>query len=249
MDINAGTHSVRVGDKPLMRELRSAFRSQADPAKAAAMQSYMKSEMPYYGIQATQLRRICRQLFSRHPMRDYECWRDTVMTLWRSARFREERYAALELMGWKAYAGFRTIACLPWYEEIVVTGAWWDTVDHVAIHRLGELLRDRPLRMKPEMLAWSRSDDLWKRRSSILCQISFKEETDLRLLYACIRPSLGSKEFFLRKAIGWALRQYAHIDPREVIRYVTENRGQLSGLSKREALKHPLRDGLIDALP
>ncbi len=233
----------------MMRNLRRALKSQADSAKAAAMQAYMKSEMPYYGIQATEQRKIYRELFSRHPIESYECWRDTVMALWRSARFREERYAALELINWKSYAAFRTLACLPWYEEIVVTGAWWDTVDHVAIHRLGDLLREYPLQMKPKMLTWSRSDNLWKRRSSILCQISFKEKTDLKLLYTCIKPSLCSSEFFLRKAIGWALRQYARIDPHEVVRYVTENRAQLSGLSKREALKHPLRSGLIDALP
>ncbi len=249
MNIDSGTSSAKDRKKLLIRHLRRALRSRADPSKAAAMQAYMKSEMPFYGIQATEQRRIYRELFSRHPIDNYACWRDTVMALWRSARYREERYAALELIGWKAYAGFRTPACLPWYEEIVVSGAWWDTVDHVAIHRLGDLLRDYPRRMKREMLAWSRTDNLWKRRSAILCQISFKEETDLRLLYACIKPSLGSPEFFLRKAIGWALRQYARIDSHEVIRYVTENRAQLSGLSKREALKHPLRTGLIDALP
>jgi len=233
----------------LIRELRWALRAQADPAKAAAMQAYMKSTMPYYGIQATEQRRIYREIFSQHPLESFESWSHTVLALWRSAQFREERYAALELIGRKCYADFRTLACLPLYEEIIVTGAWWDTVDHVAIHRLGELLRHYPRQMKMEMRTWSRCDDLWKRRSAILCQISFKRDTDQSLLYACIQPALGNREFFLRKAIGWALRQYARVDPHEVIRYVTEKRDELSGLSKREALKHPLRTGLIDALP
>jgi 3-methyladenine DNA glycosylase AlkD len=90
--------------------------------------------------------------------------------------------------------------------------------------------------MRKEMLAWSRSDDLWKRRSAILCQLTFKKDTDLELLYAAIEPALASKEFFLRKAIGWALRQYAWTDPREVRRYVREHEKELSPLSKREAL-------------
>ncbi len=92
--------------------------------------------------------------------------------------------------------------------------------------------------MRRAMLAWSRSENLWKRRSAILCQIPLKKETDLRLLYACLEPSLSSKEFFLRKAIGWALRQYAWTDPDEVARWVEENRVRLSGLSIREALKN-----------
>jgi len=88
------------------------------------------------------------------------------------------------------------------------------------------------------MLAWSRSRNLWKRRSAILCQLSFKHETDLDLLYACMEPSLNSREFFLRKAIGWALRQYAWTDPGEVQRYVREHADRLSSLSRREALKN-----------
>ena len=87
------------------------------------------------------------------------------------------------------------------------------------------------------------SDNLWKRRTSIICQNTFKAETDLALLYACIEPSLASREFFLRKAIGWALRQYAWTDPDEVVRYVAAHEHELSGLSKREALKNVGRSG------
>jgi 3-methyladenine DNA glycosylase AlkD len=92
--------------------------------------------------------------------------------------------------------------------------------------------------MRRKMLTWSKSDNLWKRRSAIICQLGFKEETDLELLYACIEPSLESREFFLQKAIGWALRQYAWTDGAEVKRYVQLNRARLSALSCREALKN-----------
>jgi 3-methyladenine DNA glycosylase AlkD len=124
------------------------------------------------------------------------------------------------------------------YEEMIVSGAWWDYVDGIASHRVGLLLRRHPEPMRTIMLEWSRSDDLWKRRTSIICQLTFKAETDLGLLYACIEPSLSSREFFLRKAIGWALRQYARTDPAEVVRYVSAHEGRLSPLSKREALKN-----------
>ena len=88
------------------------------------------------------------------------------------------------------------------------------------------------------MLAWAGDGDMWKRRSAILCQLGAKAETDLALLEAAIAPSLGSKEFFLRKAIGWALRQYARTDPAWVAAYVAAHDAELSPLSKREALKH-----------
>jgi 3-methyladenine DNA glycosylase AlkD len=95
--------------------------------------------------------------------------------------------------------------------------------------------------MRKTMLAWSRCPDMWKRRVSIICQLKRREETDLDLLYACIEPSIASKEFFLRKAIGWALREVAWTNPEEVIRYVSQNESRLSGLSQREALKNVAR--------
>jgi 3-methyladenine DNA glycosylase AlkD len=92
--------------------------------------------------------------------------------------------------------------------------------------------------MSRKMRAWSKSRNLWLRRSAIICQLTFKQNTDLALLYDCIEPALAEKEFFLRKAIGWALRQYAWTNPKEVQRYVKENRSRLSPLSIREALKN-----------
>ena len=233
----------------LMRALRREFRAEADPAKAAAMRAYMKSAMPYYGVQAGDQRRIYREVFARFALRDFAQWRDTVLCLWRKARFREERYAAIELTGYKSYAAFQTVETLPLYEEMIVTGAWWDLVDGIAIHRIGGLVRRYPEIMKPQMRAWSLCDNLWKRRSAILCQVTFQAATDLPLLYECIEPALASKEFFLRKAIGWALRQFAWTDPNEVIRYVRFKRSELSPLSKKEALKNPLRSGLIREIP
>jgi 3-methyladenine DNA glycosylase AlkD len=202
------------------------------------MQAYMKSAMPYLGIQTPELRALCKRLFNSHPIETASVWQDTCLQIWREARFREERYAAIELTGVRLYGPFQTLDTLPMYEEMIVTGAWWDFVDSVASKRLGPLLRSYPARMRKEMLKWSRGHDMWKRRAAILCQLGFKRETDLELLYACIEPSLPSKEFFLQKAIGWALRQYAWTDPHEVARYVRERGKELSALSKREALKN-----------
>ncbi len=202
------------------------------------MQAYMKSAMPYFGIQTPELRAICERLFKAHPIETASLWRNTCLQIWRDAQFREERYAAVELTGVGLYRSFQTLETVAMYEEMIVTGAWWDFVDQIASNRLGGLLLSYPVRMRKEMLKWSRCRNLWKRRSAILCQLGFKGATDLDLLYACIEPSLLSKEFFLQKAIGWALRQYAWSDPREVARYVRERGNELSALSKREALKN-----------
>jgi 3-methyladenine DNA glycosylase AlkD len=222
----------------LARELRAALRRVADPARAAPMQAYAKSKMPYLGVTAVPFRRVCREVFAGVEFPTAAAWRRAVLGLWRGARFREERYGAIELTGVRRFDRFQDMGALPMYEEMIVTGAWWDLVDGIASHRLGTLLRRFPREMRKEMLAWSRSDDLWKRRSAILCQLTFKQDTDLDLLYAVIEPALGSREFFLRKAIGWALRQHAWTDAGEVRRYVRKNESRLSGLSKREALKN-----------
>jgi len=202
------------------------------------MRAYMKSAMPYLGVPTPSRRRVCRALFAGVELTTAPAWRRAVLGLWRGARYREERYAAIDLTEARRFDSFQDLAALPMYEEMIVTGAWWDYVDAIAGHRLGLRLRRFPGQMRREMLAWSRSDDLWKRRSAILCQLTFEKETDLDLLYATIEPALSSKEFFLRKAIGWALRQYAWTDPGEICRYVREHSKELSSLSKREALKN-----------
>ena len=222
----------------LHQELRQALERVADPAKAEPMRRYMKSAIPYLGVQTPALRKACREVFHGRPLASALLWRKACLSIWRNAKYREERYSALELTGHRLYRQYQTFDTLLMYEEMVVTGAWWDYVDMIAAHRLGPLLLDYPAAMKRTMLQWSRSRDMWKRRSAILCQLSFKKQTDLKMLYLCIEPSFGSKEFFLQKAIGWALRQYAWIDAREIARYVDQHKVRLSALSKREALKN-----------
>jgi 3-methyladenine DNA glycosylase AlkD len=222
----------------LLPKLRKALQQAGDPFKAPIMQAYMKSAMPYHGVQTPALRRVCKAVFADLQFAAAAQWQAVVLKLWRGARFREERYAALCLAGDKRARPFQTPSAMKLYEELIVTGAWWDYVDDIASHRIGPILRDYPLPMWRKMLNWSRSNNLWKRRAAILCQLGFKADTDLPLLYACIAPSLGSGEFFLQKAIGWALRQYAWIDGAEIKGYVRQNRARLSALSCREALKN-----------
>jgi 3-methyladenine DNA glycosylase AlkD len=222
----------------LVETLRTRLAAIADPIRAPGMQAYMKSAMPYLGVSAVPLRQACKALFKDLQWPDSQSWQADVLALWRGADYREERYAAIELSGARAARTFQRMDALPMYEEMIVTGAWWDYVDTLASHRLSMILRNDREAMKRAMLEWAHGTDMWKARSAILCQLHAKRETDLDFLYACIEPSIASKEFFLRKAIGWALRQYAWTDPEEVRRYVAANEERLSGLSKREALKN-----------
>ena len=201
------------------------------------MQAYMKSTMPYHGVRMPQVRAAAMSTFAKAEFKSCEEWRREVLAIWRGAKFREERYAAMVLAGDRRHAGCRAAESVPMFEEMIVTGAWWDHVDELATV-IGDLLRTHPRQMRPLMRRWSTDPNMWKRRVSIICQLRFKQDTDLELLYANIEPNLDDKEFFIRKAIGWALRQYAWTDPKEVARYVRGHEKRLSGLSKREALKN-----------
>ncbi len=226
----------------LLLQLRAELQRAADPDRAASMQAYMKSALPYHGVPAVPMRAIFGRLLATLRFDSAAQWREAVLGLFRAAQFREERYAAIELSGHRLARPFQDLDALPMYEEMIVSGAWWDYVDTLATHRLGGLLRKEPRVVAKVMRAWSRSDDLWKRRSAILCQLQLKEDTDLALLADCLAPALPAREFFLRKAIGWALRQYARTDPQWVLAYVREHSAELSPLSQREALKHVADD-------
>jgi 3-methyladenine DNA glycosylase AlkD len=222
----------------LLHQLRGALQAAGSPARAVKQQAYMKSAMPYWGVDMTTCRRIARDAVRAWPVVNARAWTRDVRALWRGATHREERYAALELCADKRARGFLTADALPLAEELIVTGAWWDLVDELASHMVGTMLAQDPVPMKKALRAWSKDKDLWKRRTSIIAQLGAKKATDTALLEQCIAPNLADESFWLRKAIGWSLRQYARTDPAWVKRYVKAHQDALSGLSKREALKH-----------
>jgi 3-methyladenine DNA glycosylase AlkD len=216
-------------------EIRGELRAQADPERARGMQAYMKSSMPYLGVPVPNVRKLTRAAAVRYPPRDLDDLRRTAEALWRSASYREERYAATELTGLRMATG--RLELLDLWQEMIVTGAWWDHVDAVA-HRIGELLVAHPDHLAPVLREWSLDADRWLRRASIICQLSLKSRTDVPLLREVILVNAADPEFFVRKAIGWALRDYARTDPDWVRSFVAEHVGVLSPLSRREAMKH-----------
>lgn len=222
----------------LAGDLRAGLAAAADPARAPAMQAYMKSELPYYGVPAPSCRVLFRKTIAAHPLPDGAAWLATVHELWDRASHREERYAALALVRDRRYAAFRDADALPLYRHLVVTGAWWDLVDDIAPHLVGPLLLEHPTPVRPIVLGWASDADRWLRRTAVICQLGAGDRTDLGLLAAAVEANLDDPDFFLRKAIGWALRQYVRTDPGWVREFVSAHDDRISGLSRREALKH-----------
>jgi 3-methyladenine DNA glycosylase AlkD len=219
----------------LVYAIRAGLRGAADPARAPAMQAYMKSSTPYLGVGVPLTRKIVRTLAIENPPTDLDHLAASATTLWRTAEFREECYAATELTGLGMAIG--QLEMLPLCREMIITGAWWDHVDAVS-HRIGAMLMLHSGTLLPMLRDWSTDPDRWLRRSSIICQLGFKARTDVDLLTEVIEVNLGDREFFIRKAIGWALREYARTDPGWVRAFVDEHAAVISPLSRREALKH-----------
>jgi len=242
-------------DTELVRTVRESLASAADPGNAVAMRAYMKSAMPYRGIPAPALRSLLRPVLASHALPDEETWHTTVLELWDGAEFREERCAAVALARHRHARVYQQVHTLVLYEHMIHTGAWWDLVDEIATHLVRGLLLTHPVEVSPVICSWAVADDMWLRRSAVICQVGAGERCDPLLLARAIEHNLdGStrstpavspygREFFIRKAIGWALRDHARTDPDWVRRFAAAHDSGLSGLSKREALKHTFAGG------
>lgn len=217
------------------RFVSTALAAAADPEKAVGMQAYMKTDMPFYGVQKPGREAILRRVVEDYPPADRQEYEELVTGLWEMPH-REEKYLALGVA--RAFRQFVIPDSLSLYRRLIVEGAWWDFVDEVATKLIGRLILDFPDRVWPEVDDFVDDEDMWLRRTAILCQIGAKGATDAaRLFDYCLRRAL-EREFFIRKAIGWALREYAKTDPEAVARFARDHRAELSTLSYREATKH-----------
>jgi len=237
-------------NRALIDDVRARLSAEADTDRADAQQRYMKSALPYFGVTMPRTVAITKVVFRTHPLEGYDDWRDTILAMFREATHRELWYAAVQLAEYPAYrVHARQRESLGLYEALITEAAWWDVVDTVAAHLVGGLFEADAVWVADRMREWSTDVDLWKRRTSIICQLGRRADLDLPLLYECIAPNVADRDFFIRKAIGWALREASKTQPHEVIRYVEEHRAELSGLSKREALKRALKAGLVERVP
>ncbi|MFC4222910.1 DNA alkylation repair protein [Lysinibacter cavernae] len=220
---------------PLVAQIRARLAEGADPERAAGAKAYLKSRDEHLGVRMPEVRAIVKQAARDHPPASLDQLIEAATTLWREASVREEKHAAIDLTGLRLALG--RLELLPLLTEMITGGAWWDLVDAVA-SRNAALLDAHPTEMTENVRVWIGSDNMWLRRSAIICQLKRKDRTDLALLTEAIDQNAGDPEFFIRKAIGWALREYSRVDPGWVTDFVDARATVLSPLSRREAVRN-----------
>jgi 3-methyladenine DNA glycosylase AlkD len=218
---------------PYVTSLKTLFEKNANPAQAGPMKKYMRDQFEYLGIKTPENAALQKEFFADHGFPQLTDLDVVLRDLW-SLPQREFQYVAVGLLSRfnkQIPANFiKTI------EYLLVTKSWWDTVDSIAGGTVGVHFQRFPEVREKYLPKWRASDNFWLRRTTILFQLNYKKETDFDLLCELIRENLDSKEFFINKAIGWSLRQYARIDPKAVKRFVKST--PLHPLSRREAMKH-----------
>lgn len=209
--------------------------NRADAEKAAGMAAYLKTDMPFYGVQKKGRTEVFRLIKRDIPIPDNSAYRAAIEALWEQPH-REEKYLAIGIA--KTYRDFVTFDNIDLYRRLIVEGAWWDFVDEVAINCVGIIYLNERKRTEPTIETWIDDEVMWLRRTSLISPIKHKAETDHKMLFDhCLRRA-HEKEFFIRKAIGWTLREYAKTEPERVRGFLSEHRDEWSGLSLREAAKH-----------
>lgn len=211
--------------------LRLACLEHRNEEEAVKLSKYMRNQFEYFGLRAPLLRGLVKEFIAKNGLPEQDELVDTIKTLW-SFKEREMQIAGLYIID-KMIKNIRSND-LSLIEFIITTKSWWDTVDHIAKHHAGKYFS-----MYPEQLgtidSWLESENIWLIRSAILFQLGYKDKTNEEFLSSIIERSLGTKEFFINKAIGWALREYGKTNPDFTINFV--NSHSLAPLSKREALK------------
>ncbi len=215
------------------RLLFNHFKNAADRACAPAMEKYMLNQFPFFGIKAPDRRKLLSEFVKINGYPDPPALEEVVQRLWNMEE-RELHYAGMEIAARKQFLNDESRTGL--YRQMITTKSWWDTVDFIAANLAGPWLRIYPHSIRPVTGEWMDSGNMWLQRSALLFQLRYREKTDTELLFQYIEKLSGSGEFFIRKAIGWALREYSKTDPILVEQFT--NSHKLSGLSRREALKN-----------
>ena len=215
-----------------LESVERAFSANADNDIARKQASYMRDQFSFFGLKSPVRRELARPFLAKANLPSKEELDTIVKTLWQKPE-RELQYFAMELCA--KYLRKAEHADIELFEFMVVTKSWWDTVDFIASTLIGNYFKNFPNEIAPKVDDWLVSGDIWLQRSAILFQLKYKDQTNEELLAEVIRTMLGSQEFFINKAIGWALREYSKFNPEWVANFA--DKAKLSGLSRREALR------------
>ena len=208
------------------------FQQNANSANTEPMAKYMKNLFPYLGIKTPERRELLRQYYKEYGKPEISELKQISRELWELPE-REFQYCAVGML--QLYKNKVDASFIELYEQLIITKSWWDTVDGIAVNLVGSLFKKYPEMMKPHTEKWQASGNMWLQRTALLFQLNYKADTNIELMFDIIRLNLGSKEFFINKAIGWILRQYSKTDAQVVMDFVEKT--DLAPLSQREALK------------
>jgi 3-methyladenine DNA glycosylase AlkD len=217
---------------PYILPLKKQLILNQDKERATGAKAYMRNQFEYFGMEAKLWRQLVKTHIKTNPTPAYNELPLIVKELWQLPQ-REYQYAAVEIMA--AHKKLWQPAIIELVEYCIVHKSWWDTVDHIASELTGPYFKQFAQQVKSVTGRWNKSNDIWLQRSSIMFQKFYKKETNAALLGSYILHLAHCKEFFVQKAIGWALREYSKTDPDWVKQFVANNK--LSNLSSREALK------------
>ncbi|KLV04043.1 DNA alkylation repair protein [Photobacterium aquae] len=215
----------------IFMQQRLADAGKAEDAKA--MQAYMKTTQPFYGVKAPERKAIFKQARLHTKINTFIEYKRLVLWLW-SGENREEQYLAMDVAEY--YRHFRTLDAFPVYEEMLGEASHWDTLDKIASNLIGPLVAEHR-ELEEKVRQWRLSENMWLRRASLLVHLKHKQATNLPLLEETILMLADEREFFIRKAIGWVLREYAKTDRDYVVSFVATHKDLLSALTCKEALK------------
>lgn len=219
-----------------------ALAQMGDPRVALKMAAYMKTTQPFYGVPRPKTALLTKQVLARFRAPNQRVYERRVQALWRLSN-REERYMAIDYA--RGDPRFIVPASMKLYERLIREGQWWDFVDDIAEYLVGTVLLGYRSETRPTLDRWIDDSDLWIRRAALIAQVKHKTATDQEQLFDyCLRRSAES-DFFIRKAIGWALRAYSKSNPEAVRAFLLNNRAALAPLSLREGARHLIRLGRL----
>ena len=223
-----------------LQALQTTFEANAIPANVAPMKKYMRGQFEYLGIKTPLRKSLLKAFYAAHGPPPLDDLQEVIRQLW-AMPYREYQYTALEFLTKRLR--FLTPDTIPLLESLITTKSWWDTVDGLAANQVGGVIARFPHIRDQYIGRWRGQENIWLRRTTLLFQLRYKEQTDADLLYALIKDNLADKEFFIQKAIGWALREYSKSSPTAVQQFVAQT--DLSPLAHREALKWMRNKGMV----
>lgn len=223
-----------------LSKLQDNLRAAANADVAVKMANYMKNHFRFFGIPSPLRKEIFRAQVQNEGDIPNENLDEVVKWCWQADE-REWQYICMELLGRKAKKADESVIEL--YEYLIINKSWWDTIDYIASNLVGVYFQKYPEKIIPVTNKWMASGNIWLQRTCLLFQLKYRSNTDSDLLVGFILQLRLSKEFFIRKAIGWSLREYSKTNPDFVLSFVEKN--ELSGLSEREALKWMKAKGIV----